>query len=148
LWCNEHNTPPTPLSIGASIIGAALFRGAQGALPPWALELIPNVFKALWAALDKNEAVFALFLYSSMEVRLSGARAIGSVKPGQLLSGPCFETMTFEAKSNFVSKASALCKQDNWNRLKVVIKQVCGGKKKETDFKQKPSQTRFEFERI
>jgi hypothetical protein len=40
-----------------------------------------------------------------------------------------------------------LAKEDSiasWKRLKVIIKQACGGKKKDTDFNQRPALTRWD----
>ena len=34
--------------IGGAAVGASLLRGCIGALPPWAIESLPNVFSALF----------------------------------------------------------------------------------------------------
>lgn len=135
-----------------SIIGAALFRCAQGGLPPWAVEAVPEVYAALFVALNKNADAFGQMLRLSMEVRLpESGPAFGSVQPGQRLSGPAFDTTKEAAKSLFLQEAMEQCKQDNtvaWRRMKVLLKKVSGGKKTETDFTQKPSPTKWEFERV
>jgi hypothetical protein len=134
---------------GLSIVGAALFRATQGALPPWAVETIPEVFRGLYSALGKSPARFGLMLQLSMEVRLSPAvEGFGGVQAAQLLSGRYFQNMTAKAKTEFLQQATQLCEKDDvasWRRMKVLIKQACGGKKKDTDFKEKPSYTRWEF---
>jgi hypothetical protein len=150
-----HDSSSSDPSIhGASIIGAALFRASQGAFPPWAIEFTPDVYSSLFVALGKNVDRFRLVLRISMDVRLSssppGCR-FGSVEAGQLLSGRYFEGMSDTTKNDFVNQAAALAEQDDtaaWKRLKVIIKQACGGKKKDTDFGQKPSLTRWDFTRL
>ena len=75
----------------------------------------------------------------------------GGLISGQLLSGRYFESLTTQAKSVFVNEAKQLAATGgvaNWRRLKGLIKQACGGKKKDTDFNQKPSPTRWEFDRF
>jgi len=139
-----------PGSQGIAIIGAALFRSAQGGLPPWAVESIPEVYSALFLALDKDPTRFGSILRASMEIRLGiSAKQFGSVRPNQLLSGRCFETMT--GKDKFIQQAVELSQNDSassWRRLKVLIKQACGGKKKDTEYNQRPSLTVWDFERI
>ena len=64
-----------------------------------------------------------------------------------LLSGKFFERMSDAAKTNFLDQARALSEEDttaSWRRLKTLIKQACGGKKKDTDFNQKPALTRWD----
>jgi hypothetical protein len=73
------------------------------------------------------------------------------LNPGELLSGRYFEGMSTQAKVMFVNEAKQLAGTGggaNWRRLKGLIKQACGGKKKDTDFNQKPSPTCWDFVRI
>jgi hypothetical protein len=141
---------------GTAIIGASLFRACQGALPPWAIEAIPEVYSALFEfALGNDVDVFGLWIRLSMELRLQSSPqttpSLGSLSDGQLLSGRCFEGMSNQAKMNFVNEAKLLARAGggaDWRRLKGLIKQACGGKKKDTDFNQKPSPTRWDFERV
>jgi hypothetical protein len=137
---------------GLSIVGAALFRATQGALPPWAVETIPEVYSGLYFALGKSPVRFGLMLQLSMEVRLSPAvEGFGGVKAEELLSGRFFQTMAAKAKAEFLQQATQLSEKDDvasWRRMKVLIKQACGGKKKDTDFKEKPSYTRWDFCRL
>jgi len=142
------------MSMGAAIVGASLFRSLQGGLPPWAVESTPEVYRSLFFALRRDPSTFGLVLRMAMDVRLSpspsGTR-IGSVLPGELFAGGSFDMLSDDAKRKFVEQAVELCKQDNmtnWRRFKMVLKGFCGGKKKETDFQQKPALTRFEFERV
>jgi len=138
---------------GVGIIGAALFRASQGGLPPWAIESLPDIYSGLYIALNRDCDRFAQVLHLSMHTRLSltAAQGVGSVRPGELISGPHFETLSEDAKRKFELEARDCSSNDNtasWRRLKVLIKQVCGGKKKETDFGQKPSLTTWEFDRL
>ena len=59
--------------------------------------------------------------------------------------------MNEKSKSTFVAQTVEIARADNiaaWRRLKGLIKQACGGKKKDTDFKQRPAVTKWEFDRI
>lgn len=142
-WSNDQQVH------GRSIVGAALFRAAQGALPPWAVESIPEVYSAFFVALGKDPERFGLVLRGSMELRLqTSVERFGGVMSGQLLSGGSFETMTDTAKATFITQLVDLSRKDNhasWRRLKAVVKQACGGKKKEADFNQKPSPTKWDY---
>ena len=83
-----------------SIVGAALFRGAQFSLPPWAVESFPEVYSCLFFALGRDPGLFGTVLRLSMDVRLSRtAVGFGSVKPCQLLSGPLFEGISDTLRS-------------------------------------------------
>jgi hypothetical protein len=141
-WSKSHQE-----TAGISIIGAALFRAVQGGLPPWAVEFIPAVYSSLYQALDSSPHTFGLVFEMSMHVRLEENLTFGGVKAGRLLSGRYFETMSDKTKQKFVSEAVELAKpntQAGWKRLKALIKQNCGGKKKDTDYKQKPSLTKWD----
>ena len=137
-----------PAFLGVSIVGAALFRAAQGGLPPWAVESIPAVYSALFCALNKDPDSFRVVFLVAIHVRLHGNRPFGGVQPGSQLSGI---NMNETAKSLFVAQAVEIATSDNvagWRRLKGLIKQACGGKKKDSDFKQRPALTRWEFDRV
>ena len=132
---------------GMAIIGAALFRGSQGGLPPWAVETIPSVYSSLFKALNKNVDSFGHMFEISMNIRLFDGRRFGSVEGGSLLSGRYFEGMSDKARMSFIEQAKDHAKSDttaSWRRLKTLIKQACGGKKKDTDFKQRPALTAWD----
>ena len=141
-------------SPGLVVLLTALFRAVQGSLPPWIVESIPVVFSNLFCCgLNKNFAVFADALRASMVFRIpsSSPAPLRGVEPGQLLSGYAFDALQDESKENFVQQVLDLAKTDthaSWKRLKHCVKAACGGKKKDTDFRQKPSPTLWEFERI
>lgn len=129
---------------GIGIIGAALFRGSQGGLPPWAVESVPSVYSSLFKALGKNVDNFGHMFEISMNIRLLHNKSFGSVEGGSLLSGRFFEKMNGKAKLSFINQAKEHAKNNttaSWRRLKTLIKQACGGKKKDTDFKQRPALT-------
>jgi hypothetical protein len=141
-----------PAFWGASVVGACLFRAAQGGLPPWAVESVPTVYSSLFLALNKDLNAFGLFFQMGMHARLLNVNnRFGGVKPGHLLSGGHFTNMSQKATDKFVSDAVDVARMDTpagWRRLKSLIKQACGGKKKDTDFNQRPAPTRWEFDRI
>jgi hypothetical protein len=139
--------------VGTAIIGAAFFRANQGALAPWAVETVPEMYSAFFQSLRKDVSLFTTIIRLSMEIRMSPLNfvAFPSLKPGQLLSGRIFEGISEKAKISFVTDVMTVCQKDDlasWRRMKAIVKQACGGKKKETDFSQKPSFTKWEFFRI
>jgi hypothetical protein len=142
--------------LGISIIGAALFRACQGALPPWAIESIPEVYSAFFEfVLVGDVEVFGRWLHASMEIRLyttnESTYCCGGLTSGSRLSGRCFDSLSNQSKLAFINEAKQLAYSGggaDWRRLKGLIKQACGGKKKDTDFNQKPSPTRWDFNRI
>lgn len=152
-WTGLQALNIDPQLYGISIVGAALFRANQGSLPPWAVESIPEVYCSFFYALNKDVAAFAGILRISMEIRLSltSGKSFGMVQPGSLLSGKVFDGLSETAKTTFITDVRKLCEKDDaasWRRMKAIVKQACGGKKKETDFGQKPPLTRWEFFRV
>jgi hypothetical protein len=168
-WAGERLRATVPLNlvafgnmdedskfVGIAIVGAALFRACQGALPPWAIESIPDVYGALFeSGLGSDVEAFGRWMHLSMELRLHASTDASIVfyglTSGQLLSGRYFESLSTQARSVFVNEAKQLAASGggaNWRRLKGLIKQACGGKKKDTDFNQKPSPTRWDFDRV
>lgn len=136
-----------PGAAGLAVIGAALFRAAQGGLPPWAVERIPSVYSSLFKALSNSVDDFGRLLEWSMVVRLQRNNRFGSVNGGDLLSGRFFERMGENAKMSFLEQAKENARLNNgvaWRKLKVLIKQACGGKKKDTEFNQRPAFTRWD----
>ena len=137
---------------GLGIICSVLFRAANGALPPWAVEKFPEIFKALFFALGKDRSSFERTLAAGLSVRLSpGQHGLHGVSAGGLLAGKVFESLSQHVIDQFIRDASEIARKDDansWRRMKVLVKQVCGGKKKESDFGQKPALTCWDFERI
>ena len=149
----SESTTATPIDVlSMSIVGSAVFRMAQGGLPPWALEFAPDLFSALYDGVGCDPGLFARFLRVGMDMRSSATSACHiCVRCGSLLSGPFFDKMSDESKDKLISdilECSHLNTKGSWRRVKVLVKQACGGKKKDTEYRQKPSPTRWDFERI
>ncbi len=129
-------------AVGIGIIGAAIFRAVQGGLPPWAVECMPSIFSALYnSALCQNSDNFATVICISMQIRWKHDDR------GDLISGRYFQSMGEKAKSAFVVQAMDIAKANtpaSWKQMKSLIKQACGGKKKETDFRQRPGLTKLD----
>mmetsp|Transcript_9935 Transcript_9935/g.27502 ORF Transcript_9935/g.27502 Transcript_9935/m.27502 type:complete len:537 (-) Transcript_9935:3388-4998(-) len=140
-------------AVGLAILMSALLRAIQGATPPWCLESIPSVFSNLYQGIGKNHQVFGGALKVAMEIRLplTSQATVGGVAPGDLYSGHIFESVCEATCAEFRQEAVELARMDthgSWKRLKHITKGICGGKKKDTDFGQKPPFTRWEYERI
>lgn len=137
---------------GMAIIGAGLFRAASGGLPPWAIDCIPSTYAALYQGCGKDTSVFRQVLHASMNVRLAaGSPTTGGVGPGSLIAGRIFETMREPLREDFLRKAVEIADQDSvdgWRRLKTLLKQASGGKKKASGFNLKPSPTSWECDRL
>lgn len=138
-------------SQGLAILGASLFRAASGGLPPWAIEVIPSLYAALYTACGKDPDVFCRMLQLAMTVRLSNtSRGFGAIRPGELLAGRFFAVAKDSAKATFVSKSREACQENNangWRRFKTLLKQACGGKKK-SSLSLKPAFTTWDVDRI
>ena len=136
---------------GVAILGACLFRAASGGLPPWAIEVIPSLYAALYVACGRDSTAFCQMLEASMDIRLSKTSpGFGAICPGQLLAGRYFESAKESSKVAFIEKSSELCRLNNadgWRRFKVLLKQACGGKKK-SSLSLKPSFTIWDVERL
>ena len=138
--------------LGIAILAAALFRGVQGTLPPWTVENVPEVYAAFYCAMDKDADLFCKVLGLSMAVRLplKNNSRLGGVGPGDLLSGRYFVGLNSGTRDKFLSDIHDLALKDNassWKRAKVLIKQICGGKKKDNR-QQKPTRTNWDFDRL
>lgn len=145
---------------GGIIVAAGLLRAASGALPPWAVELTPIIFKSLYVALGSSCDALIHILANSTKIDISG----------DFLAGRYFESVSSVHIDSFLSKtreacnkgASSLCNSQSkancalthlnllgeWNKLKSIIKTACGGKKKESGFNLKPQFTCWECERL
>ena len=154
-------------NLGGSIIAAGLLRAASGALPPWAVELTPIIFRSLYEAFGSNCDNFIRSLETSTKLKVSG----------EMLAGRYFENVSSVHVSSFLSKTMDACKkgkpvqialknilelikylhqqllisfifEGEWNKMKSIIKTACGGKKKESGFNLKPQFTCWECERL
>jgi len=138
-----------PGMIGGGIITAALFRGCSGALPPWVIESLPKLFAALFTCCG-DTVTFCSMMATGADLRLKDAD-FARVRASKKLAGYYFDKMGEEGVSDFLTKVRAICsKNDNskWRDLKVLLKAVCGGKKKASTFNLKPQPTNWECLRV
>jgi hypothetical protein len=137
---------------GVVVLVAALLRGFQGGLPPWSIEYAPNLFSALYCSLGKQALVFEYILQAAMHVWVpnSTPRLCG-MAAGELYAGRSFQTMAETLKESFMQQWMEQVRKDDataWRRFKALMKQACGGKKKDSDFGQRPALTKWDFERM
>jgi len=133
-------------SHGVALVGAALFRAAEGAFPPWSIESLPEIYASLYVAFGKDANAFFQMFQQSMDIRL--VSGFGAVEAGHLV---CLENQKNTEKQTFLKAIPAqiaVDKSASWKSLKVSIKRVTGGKKTGTDFTQKPAPTNWEFDRV
>ena len=147
-------SPQPTLYAGGALLGAALFRAASGCWPPWAVEGAPEVYSALFVSVcGCDTELFCHIQEAAAEIKLadnSNAQC-GSVLPGTKLAGKHFDRMGERTKEEFMGQLRKICAQNDgagWRRMKVVLKALCGGKKKQSGFNQKPSLTDWDCDRI
>jgi len=137
-----------PGYMGGSIICAALFRGSSGALPPWVIESVPKLYATLFATCGSGEN-FCSIIMGGANLKLK--HEFASIRGGRKLAGYFFDTMSANEMQKFLSKTKDICLQEDnkkWRNFKVLLKGVCGGKKKATSFNLKPQPTDWECIRI
>ena len=135
--------------VGGTIMAAALFRMLSGALPPWAIENVPGLFRSMFVACNGDSAAFCKILSLAVDIRLRGS--YGGVNAGEKMAGPFIETLSDSSKKKLVvqSEESALKNDtEGWRRMKVLVKQLCGGKKKTTSFTLKPAYSTWDCDRL
>lgn len=153
---------------GMAVIAASLFRAVSGSLPPWAIDGIPHVHHALFSVgCHKDTVSFCRLLQLSMEMRFSPpsnnghdeatlGTSMAAYMDGSLLAGRFLDKMRPSLKEEFLVNCRQVCTSeannaDNWTRrLKSLVKQACGGKKKgnKPGFNLKPSPTSWDFDRL
>jgi len=89
-------------------MAAALFRMLSGALPPWAIENVPGLFRSMFVACNGDSAAFCKILSLAVDIRLRGS--YGGVNAGEKMAGPFIETLSDSSKKKLVvqSEESAL----------------------------------------
>ena len=135
--------------VGGGIIVAAIYRCVSGAVPPWAVEYVPSILKSLYSCCGNDPEAFHTILVAGSELQLNGDYNFGCVR--KTLAGHYYDTIKPKTKNDFITKAreiSASVGNDKWRKLKVLVKSVCGGKKKDSDFNLKPQFTNWECDRI
>ncbi|KAL7540269.1 hypothetical protein ACHAXR_009992 [Thalassiosira sp. AJA248-18] len=131
-------------NIGAVILTSSLLRAVSGALPPWAVEETPTLFRSLYVALGSDCDRFIQVLSASTKVKASAP--FGGVQAGELLAGRYLDVSDRHIESFLVK--SRECTKGDWKKLKVCLKNTCGGKKKDSGFNLKPQNTSWECERL
>ena len=130
---------------GAVILISSILRGVSGAIPPWAVEETPLLFKAIYTAMDNDCDTFIHALGASTKVK--AAVPFGGVRSNELLAGRYLDVSDTHIQS-FLSQSKKVCSTNEWKRLKVILKSTCGGKKKDSGFNLKPQFTSWECERL
>ena len=97
--------------------------------------------------------LFCYLLEAAAGIKLSDSpnAQCGSILPGKKLAGKHFDRMSDKHKAEFMVQVRKICAQNDasgWRRMKVVLKALCGGKKKASGFNQRPSLTDWDCDRI
>ena len=149
-----ESSPQPTLYAGGALLGAALFRAASGCWPPWAVEGAPEIYSALFVSCCGCDAeLFCHLLEAAAGIKLADSpdAQCGSILPGKMLAGKHFDRMSDKHKAEFMVQVRKICAQNDaagWRRMKVVLKALCGGKKKASGFNQRPSLTDWDCDRI
>lgn len=131
------------------LLSALFLRGCSGALPPWAIEAMPELYSLFYNVTGSAPELFCFLLRSSMD--MIATEQLGAVAPGYPIAGPLFRTMPERMKDSFIEEALTVLNRNDankWREIKAMVKRLCGGKKKETDYGQKPQYTKWEFDRV
>ena len=144
-----YTSEPVHGVAGIAIFGAALLRTCSGGLPPWAVECMPAIYSTLFnVSFGGNIDSLMLSLQMAMHVRwLPGVVSSPSSSCSLLLAGRFFHTMSDKHKTTFLEQVLELAQANTtagWKRMKAVVKTACGGKKKDTDFNQRPALTKLD----
>lgn len=129
---------------GSAILIAALLRSFSGALPPWTVEEAPELFHSLYIATG-SDAGFAQTL--RLSAKLTASTSFGGVRSGELLAGKYLDASDSHIES-FVSQSKEVCIKGNWQKMKVILKATCGGKKRDSGFALRPSFTTWDCNRL
>ena len=138
---------PTPYdgSVAVGVFVASLLRGVSGAFPPWCVEDTPELFKAVYFAMGKDTDGFIHVF--NLAVRLEAASPTGCIRVGDRIGGKYVDCSPTHL-NQFMSKAREICEKNDWKRFKVILKTLCGGKKKDSGFNLKPQLTNFDCDRL
>jgi len=131
--------------LGSAILVAAFLRSVSGALPPWIVEDIPDVFQSMYIAMGSNVDEFIQMLRAS--TKLKASVSFGGVRSGELLAGRYLDARDSHIEG-FLSQTKEVCIKGNWNKLKIILKATCGGKKKDSGFNLKPQFTTWDCDRM
>jgi hypothetical protein len=131
--------------LGSAILVAAFLRSVSGALPPWIVEDIPDVFHSMYIAMGSNVDEFIQMLRAS--TKLKASLSFSGVRSGELLAGRYLDARDSHIEG-FLSQTKEVCIKGNWNKLKIILKATCGGKKKDSGFNLKPQYTTWDCDRM
>merc|ERR1712194_45297 len=131
--------------IGAAILAASLLRAVSGALPPWAVEEIPTLMRSMYVAFGSD--CDRLIQILSVSTKVTASVPFWAIDSGELLAGRYLDVSHHHVES-FLRQSKMVCTKGNWNKLKVILKATCGGKKKDSGFNLKPQVTSWECERL
>lgn len=131
--------------LGPAILLAAFLRSVSGALPPWIVEEIPYLFQSMYIAMGSNVDEFIQVLRVS--TKLKATVSFGGVRSGELLAGRYLDARESHVEG-FLSQTKDVCIKGNWQKLKIILKATCGGKKKDSGFKLKPQFTTWDCDRM
>ena len=149
-----ESSPQPTLYAGGALLCAALFRAASGCWPPWAVEGAPEIYSALFvSSCGCDSELFCNLLEAAAGIKLADRpdAQCWSILPGKKLAGKHFDRMSEKHKAEFMVQVRKICAQNDaagWRRMKVVLKALCGGKKKASGFNQRPSLTDWDCDRI
>lgn len=132
-------------NMGLAILISALYRSVSGAVPPWAVEESPTLFKSIYVAMGSNCDAFIQILHVS--TKLKASVSFGGIRAGELLGGRYLDVSDRHIES-FLTKSKEVCNKGDWKKLKVALKATCGGKKKDAGFNLKPQFTSWECDRL
>ena len=93
-------------SVCPAIFIAALLRAVSGALPPWSVEDLPDLFESVYISFGSNPDDFAQLL--SISTKLKSALSFGGVRNGELLAGRYLDVSDNHIKS-FISQTKEVC---------------------------------------
>ena len=127
---------------GGSVLTASLMRGSSGGLPPWAIESIPDLFSSIFSACGSNTMNFSAIMKSTMLL---------TFESGTKLAGKYFERISDHSAAQFLEQAQESARRNDsegWRRFKGAVKNICGGKKKDSGYNLKPALTSWECSRI
>jgi len=143
-------TPTEIECVGGALILAAIFRMVSGALPPYVVENVPGLLCSLFAACHNNTATFCKVFHLAFEAKFAGDEYSG-IDSNENIGGPFIENISESTKSLMISQAKGAATRNDvegWRRMKVIVKQVCGGKKKATGFSLKPPFSTWDCDRL
>lgn len=142
---------PTEIEcVGGALTLASIFRMVSGALPPYVVENVPGLFSSIFVACQNNTATFCKVFQLAIEATAVGGEYSG-FDSNERIGGPFIENLSDSSKSHLISQANAAASRNDvegWRRMKVLVKQVCGGKKKATGFSLKPPFSTWDCERL